>query len=502
MLVALIALLAVAGLIIGAYVTNPFSRFTVVKQSFVAEAVADVLRAVNNNHRLHVAQAWPWRLFETRFVRSERSPATTIEAIIADIHTSRFDPNKLLLTSGDHFSALFVRNLGVFYYPTCDPRIKSTAADWHNRQVSYLQTVAYALGVFQKRPVPVTTIVPTGAYRATCMNFWRYPSDTVYGMLYALAALQGKEMAAPTDYAKAHQQLGTIPAAKLLVREYHGTLTQLYTHYRQTVFDETAHLLKRDVLVCGAKDITLRACSFYDNVVFWKTTELAMQLGLIPRDQSFLQQTKQTILHTFWLEDKGYFLDEPSEAAQANAYYSSDWLLVLATGFIDPANPKERAYFERSVAYIQAAGMDSPLPLKYQAEDSGRQQFFLARLAIASYQRDTAWSFWGMEYMKVLLLLHAATGKKQYLQTADRHIASYQQAMLRDGGFPEVYDTKGQLYETWMYRSVRKTGWVIGFEQVLAMREATKNGTLRRKSQDSKPTKQPKTKPRRHTTHA
>ncbi len=481
-----IAFMLVAALVGGAYVTNPFSRFTMVKQPFVAQAVADALQAVNNNHRLHVAQAWPWRLFatlkcwihimETRFVRSERSDAKTLKHIITDIHASRFDPNKLLLTSGDHFSALFVRNLGVFYYPTCDPRIPSTTEEWHNRQVSYLQTVAYALGVFEKRPVPVTTIVPTGAYRATCMNFWRYPSDTVYGVLYALAALQGKELAAPVDYAPAQQELGTVRAAELLVREYHTTLVKLYAHYRDTVFDEKAGLLRRDVYICGAKDITLRACSFYDNVVFWKTTSLAMELGIIPRDRPFLRRLKQTILLTFWLEDKGYFLDEPSGEAMAGAYYSSDWLIALVTGFLDPAKAAERPYFERSVAYIQAAGVDNPLPLKYQAEGSGRQQFFLARLAFASYQRDTAWSFWGMEYIKTLLLLYTHTGKKQYLKTADKHIASYKHAMLRDSGFPEVYDTKGQLYQTWMYRSVRKTGWVIGFEQALAMRNAIKTG--------------------------
>lgn len=44
--------------------------------------------------------------------------------------------------------------------------------------------------------------------------------------------------------------------------------------------------------------------------------------------------------------------------------------------------------------------------------------------------------------------------------------------MVQYGGFPELYDNAGNLYETFVYRSVRQTGWVIGFEQALAQRQA------------------------------
>lgn len=77
-----------------------------------------------------------------------------------------------------------------------------------------------------------------------------------------------------------------------------------------------------------------------------------------------------------------------------------------------------------------------------------------------------------MEYIKVLLLLYRQTGDKTYLAAADHHIAAYEQTMLRDGGFPEVYDAKGRMLQTLLYRSIRQTGWVIGFEQVRAMRTA------------------------------
>ncbi len=480
MIVPVVILSMLAGLVGAAYLTNPFSKFTVIKQPFTVRVILGTFKAVNQNHRLVVRQNWWWRLFatlkcwvhiiETRYVRSPRSSATTLTGIINDIHTHRFKPDRLLLTSGDHFSGLFVRNLGVFYYPMVDPAIPGSTQDWHNRQIVYLQTVAYALGVFEKNPIPTTTIVTTGAYRATCVNYWRYPSDTVYGMLFALAALSGKERPAPASYAPRRHRSNTHAAAVLLIAQYKSTLKTLYTHYRKTTFDTKRMLQKRDVAICGAKDITRRECAFYDNVVFWKTTELAMKLGLIKSDPQFLKNLKANIIKTFWLEEEGYFLDDVSAEGMRDKFYSSDWLIVLITGFLDPAKEAERAYFTRSVAHIQKTGIDKPFAIKYQQESRGHKQFFLARIAFASYQRDTVWSFWGMEYIKVLLLLYKHTGDQAYLQTADTHLESYQKAMLRDGGFPEVYDTKGELYETFMYRSVRQTGWVIGFEQACAMR--------------------------------
>ena len=482
MLVPVVVLSLLAVLVGGSYFTNPFSRFTLVKQPFTIQVVLGAFRAINNNHRIHIAQRPWWRLFatlkcfvhilETRYVKSTRSNAKTLEGIIAGIHTQRYNPHKLLLTSGDHFSALFVRNLGVFYYPMCDPRIPSNTTDWHNRQIVYLQTLAYALGVFQKRPVPVTTIVTTGSYRATCMNYWRYPSDTVYGLLFALAALLGEQDAAPANYAAASQAPDTKAAALLLLEEYGNTLVQLYTHYRTTVFDEERCLLRSDIALCGAKDITRRYGAFFDNVVFWKTTELAMRLGLIEADPAFLKRLKKSILGTYWLNDKGYFLEELSAEGVREAHYSSDWLIVLIAGFLDPAKKSERHYFTRSIEYIRKAGVDKPFAIKYQSESRGHKQFFLAKIAFESYQKDTIWSFWGMEYIKTLLLLYRHTGEQSYLRTADYHIRAYKHAMLRDGGYPEVYDDKGNLYETPFYRSIRQTGWVIGFEQVLAMRKA------------------------------
>lgn len=476
-----VSIAAVIGaLAIGAYLTNPFNRFTIVRRPYVAEMKDGVIHAIDDNRKLKINQNPFYATFavakniihilNSRWHRSPASGSDTVEAIMDDIYALRFDPTKLLLTSGDHFSALFVRNLGVFYYPTLDPAIPASEERWHDRQIVYLQTLAYALGVFDKQKTLTTTIVPTGRYTATCVNFHAYPSDTMYGILYALAALLGKESTQPNTYSQPTHQLDSVPAAEILLATYGNSLTEHYREYREKVFDEATGLISMSALVSGAKDITKRQSAFYDNVVFWKSTQLAMTLGLIPDDQAFLRALKKRILQTFWLAKEGYFLEDLSEEGIRGKYYSSDWMIVLATGFIAPEKKTEREYFVRSVKYIRKMKIDDPFPVKYQHETRAHRQFLAVRLAVAVYGGDAIWSFWGMEYIKILMILYQQTKDSSYIKLADKHIASYKRNMIKNRGFPEAYDRDGNLLETSFYRSIRQTGWVVGFDQVLAMR--------------------------------
>jgi len=413
-------------------------------------------------------------IFASRYVYSPPAKSKTISGIIDDIHALRFRPEWQYIISGDHFSMLYLRSLGIFYYAMIDPTIPSTSEDWHNRQALYLQTLAYALSVFKQHPVPTTTIVPTGRYAATCINIYHYPADTVYSILYALAVLRGDEVPSPAadGITKPIHTSETQVAAQQLLDKYRGTITELYRHYRSHVFDEEKGLIRTDVHLSGTKDITQRTCSFYDNVVFWKTIKLASELGIIPEDKAFLRALKSRILKTFWLPKEGYFLEDLSEEGRASHYYSSDWLIVLSTKFLSPANPKERGYFARSVTYIQKNQIDIPLPLQYQHETRAHRQFFIVRLVAASYGGDAIWSFWGLEYIKALLLLYQYTQDKAYLEDADKAIVAFEERMIRDRGFAEVYDKDGRFFETRLYRSVRQTGWIIGFEQARTLRAA------------------------------
>lgn len=481
MLISFIAGLFAASLAF-TYVTNPFTKYSIIRLPYRAKLKSKTIKAVDNNEKLKVRQNIFWKLFAyyqcgvyivtTRYFHSPRSNGKDVETVIKDIHDLRYDPNRLLLISGDHFNGLFVRNLGVFYYPMLDRGIPSTAEDWQNRQLVYLQSVAYALGVFKKQPTLTTTIVPMGPYSATCINFYAYPSDSLFGIFYALSALKGVEQASVYNYNHRHYQLDTQQAADSLLATYMSTLQQMYDSYRLYVFDEETQLIKQNVHLSGAKDITRRYCAFYDNVIFWKTTQLAMRLGIVKMDQAFLDTLKKRIIKTFWLEEEGYFLEDLSAEGVRHNYYSSDWLIVLSTGFLDIANPNERKYYQRIVSYIQKNKIDQPFALKYHSDTRSHRQFFVVRMAVASYGGDAIWSFWGMEYIKVLTLLAHHTGTKKYFDDAKYHLDAYESKMIENGGFPETYDSKGNLLKTPLYQSIRQTGWVIGFEQACAMYQA------------------------------
>lgn len=462
-----------------ALVTNPFSKVSVIALPYIARFRNGVIRVEDKSDQIVVRQGFIWRWFAvlscgvyivgTRYFHSPRSRSKAISGVIHDIHQLRYNPKKLLLISGDHFSGLFVRNLGVFLYPVMDTNMGLSERDWQRRQTVYLQTVAYALAIFKRQPELTTTIVSTGRNAATCVNFYAYPSDTLYGILFALATLTGHETARPYDYGSPLYKSVTGTAANDLLAANVESLRAHYENYQKQVFDERTGLIKMLVHVSGVKDITRRTCAFYDNVIFWKTTELAMKLGIVPADTDFLNRLKNKIVQTFWLADEGYFLEDLSEESIKSKYYSSDWLIVLATGFLDIQHPKERVYYERSVVHIQKTGVDWPFAIKYQNDTRANRQFLPVRIAVASYGGDSIWSFWGMEYIKVLLAL----GQTGY---ADYHIAAYKDAMVRYGGFPEVYDARGRLLKTRMYQSITMTSWVIGFEQVLAIRRSIHDG--------------------------
>lgn len=463
-----------------AYFTNPFSRYSIVRRSYRVTMREDVLEAINENHKLRVTKNPIEKflavannglyIYWSRLHKRRASKMQTVDDIISEIYEKRFDPNKLLLTSGDHFSSLFVRNLGVFYYPVLDTHLDTTEERWQARQITYLQTLAFALGVFDKSEKLTTTIVPTGSYRATCVNFHAYPSDTMYGILYALSALRGDQSARPYDYGQQHLANDTAEAAQMLLEEYETSLIRLYRSYREKVYDPEIGLIDKSVTLSGAKDITMRSSAFFDNVVFWKTSALAMDLGLISHDPDWLDELKQRIIENFWLEDEGYFLEDLSDEGIANSYYSSDWLIVLATGFLSIDEPNELQYFVRSSDYIAKKSIARPFAIKYQHETRAHRQFPIVRFAVASYGGDSIWSFWGMEFIKSQMELYRVTGETKYLKEADFQIAAYEKKMLEYGGFPELYDHKGDMLETPFYRSIIQTGWVVGFEQVRAIR--------------------------------
>lgn len=467
---------SVVYLLVLIYLTNPFVRVTIVRSPYATTFSNDTI-TLDKQFDLKVKKG-PFihafgfiksgiHIIANVYFGSRKSIHSDSAGIIEEIYENRFNPRYPYLISGDHFSVLYPRSLGVFYLSALDPRITTTQDQWIARQKIILQTSAYVLDVFSQNGEPCTTIVPIGPRSVTCINVYSYPSDAVYSLLYGLRSLQTTaDITAvyPMDGASS-RKLYTIDTTNQLIQTKKLELQQIIKQYQDTVYDPQTGLIRRDIHLSGAKDIIRRESAFYDNVIYWKTLSLAHELGIQNISEDELDILKARIIKTFWYEEGGYFLEDLSEEGLKEHYYSSDWLVVLFTGFLNPVNPQERPYFEKSVEYIRKEKLDEPFGLKYQQENRASRAFLPVRLFLRSYGGTAIWSFWGTEYTKLLAILYQSTGNEEYLRVAKHQLDAYDKNIVLYKGFPEVYNQNGKFLSNLFYKSVRQTGWVINFDQ-------------------------------------
>jgi len=468
------------------YVTNPFVEFSLVADPFEyrmnedaqlqLKQVAELRLRTNVLVRLLADLKSGWHIFNNRFTGSKTTLSGDIEPIIREIHALRFDPELPYLISGDHFSMLYPRSLGIFYHTLLDPRTALDDKDWLNRETIYLKTLAYALDVFAKSKDLSTTIVPVAPQSVTLLNIYSPPIDTLYSLLYALQTLQNPEDLISTYpfTANNYQTVHTVQAARDLLNEYKPELTYHFHKFIADVVDPQTNLVRTDRLFSGTKDITKQRSSFYENIIVWKTYELAQRLEIIEKNPTTLMQLKQQILSSFWLPNEGHFLEDLSPESIKGNYYSSDWLIAFMTGFLDPKNREDRVYLEKIIEYIRANKIDEPFALRYHNEPRRSRQYLPVRIFAPSYGSTTIWSNWGMEYTKLLSTLGLVTCNQEYIQIAAKQLQKYTENIEKYRGYPEVYATNGDLYTPFVYKSVVRTGWVVSFEQARLQNEWVK----------------------------
>lgn len=468
------------------YLTNPFVRLSIVidpyteikktGQTFELAPNSNVLVQDDAFFRSVAQLKSSWHIFASYFSGGKKAKQASVDEIIREIHEIRFDPDNPFLISGDHFSVLYPRSLGIFYHSILDPRTALSQEDWENREHLYLKTTAYALMVYEGSDRLSTTIVPVGPRSVALMNIYAPPSDTLYSLLYALVAMQDEAYLANRYPFEDADQVSETPlllttdqAAQELVDQYRDTLVRHYESFLRDVVDPATGLVKKDILLSGTKDIVKRQSSFYDNVMVWKTKQLMMALGLIEDNPAELDALKQQIVSSFWLEPEGYFLDQLDPISVEEKHYSSDWIVAYQTGFLNPDNLDDRDKLQKVIGYIQRNALDQPFGLQYHADRRDYQLHGIVKFAAPTYGSTTIWSHWGMEYTKLLAHMALVSGDTLYLEQADRQLAAYTYNIKRYRGYPEVYDAQGDFFRTMFYKSIRRTGWVVNYEQAREM---------------------------------
>ena len=463
------------------YLTNPFVRFSIVTDPYqlvtlengqlqLVEDKAIIVKDEAFFRNLALLKSW-WHLLIGKISGGNKLAKTSVDEIIKEIHERRFDPEMPYLISSDHFSVLYPRSLGIFYHSLLDPRTALSETDWQNRQLIYLKTLAYLLQVYSKSDRLSTTVVPVGPRSVALINIWQPPADTLYSLLYGLKVSQSEAFLTEIYPFEASElrQLQINDEAGVLQAKYLESLKIHFEKYQELVFDFETGLVKKNIHLSSTKDTALRQSSFYDNVIYYQTWQLAQDLQIVAADQAGLKALKQRILTTFWDEAEGIFIEDLSQQSLEQRLYSSDWLIVYMTGFLSPANPAELKYFVKNVDYIQRNALDQPFALQYHPDKRPWQTQMMIRLMVPQYGSTTIWSNWGMEYTKLLAHLAQITGDEEYLEEAERQIQAYSYNIKRYRGYPEVYDESGDFYRTFFYQSLRSPGWVVSFEQARAL---------------------------------
>ncbi len=470
------------------YFTNPFTSYSIIDKHSVEVSEQNDEFSIKFNTSIHLRDNFiystlgkmkaGWHIFINRLDPRIHISGTSVDEIIRNTHNSRFGDNRAFLISGEHFSILYPRSLGIFYHSLIDPRTALNEKDWKNRQAIYLKTLGFTLESYEKAKHLSTTIVPVWTDTVTLINIYAPPSDTLYSLLYGLYTLQTSDDLTQIYPYSAHScncKNNTEKAAQYLEKKFATSLARHTRTYLSETYDPSTGLVRKDIYLSSTKDSVKRSSAFYDNVIYWKTNELAQKLGIIETDPVFLAEMKQRIIHTFWLKKQGYFLEELSDDAIKGKWYSSDWLIAYQTGFLDPSNPDDRKLLEASVQYIMAHDIDQPFGMRYQTDIRPQQLHRTVRTFAREYGSTAIWSHWGMEYIKLLTRLSQETGNINYLLRADHQIQAYKQNIIEYGGFPEVYRNEGEIFNTRFYQGMRSTGWIVNYEQAVAMYNWTVN---------------------------
>jgi hypothetical protein len=291
-------------LAIFSYFTNPFTKYNVfnkhlvnVKLSGKQFAVETQQIYVNNNfwiNRLALAKAG-WHIFVNRLDPRITDYGDSYDEIVKNVHEYRFDPEFPFIISGEHFSVLYPRSLGIFYHSLLDPRTALSETDWYNRQYIYLKTLGFVLEVYNHTDRLSTTIVPMSQKSVSLINVYAPPSDTLYSILYALSVTRNTKVIQqtyPYDTNNGGHTLLTVQASVDLQKKYNDSLKRHVQTYRDTLVDPELGFIKKNITLSSTKDSVKRQSSFYDNVIYWRTLQLAQELELIPKDETQLVRLK------------------------------------------------------------------------------------------------------------------------------------------------------------------------------------------------------------------
>jgi hypothetical protein len=414
------------------------------------------------------------------------------------IVNKRFNPSSPYLIAGDHFSSFYPRNLGFFYAKALNPKTTLSLSDYKNRLITYLNSLSFSLEFFEKIDL-TTTVVPIYGRFFCAGNIYSKPADTLCSLLLAfdylinykeynfnpskvLPTIQEIEEKKVTldqvlqiikDYDDCYESTKIsktqISAAKIsqnLLLEFKQNLRKkVFRHIK--FFDPETGLINKKYSLSGIRDGTFRSSSFYENVVAWKTLDLALKFDLLKKEDLpeylYLENLKTNIIKNFYKNNILY--NELDEQPELYENLSADFLVAFSVGFLDPYKKEEREILKNQVKAFYKANLVLDFGILYSQKNPKRLAK-MVRLFVKDYMGRTVWSHWTVEFLQLLISLYEVENNKEYLKKAEIIYKNLYQKLLEYKGYPELYNQKGGIYKTIFYVSMIDTGWIVNFQDL------------------------------------
>jgi hypothetical protein len=349
--------------------------------------------------------------------------------------------------------------------------------------VSYTQSITFALEFFKDVPL-TTTIIPVWRNHFLPQNIFTKPADTLPSLLLALDFLTRPNLyfqtisKTITDQDQIPQNPKDYQTAQDLART---EAEHILSHYAPILATKTLELAGSINELTGLVDENsslsglVRRSSFYENVCVWKSVCLAIEMGII--DLEDLQEHQKPNILKQNIKDKFFrnkiIYHDCTEESNLMDNVCADFLVGHSLGFWDLKDEQELNYIRNFVDLILAddqknifnSPLMSPLGMYYSKKNPSGALLYLKMFA-PDYMGRTIWSHWSVELCVLLKDLSDITKDQHYLKVAKTIIQNTKIKILEHKGYPELYDNNLKAYQTFFYKSIIDTGWIVNYEWV------------------------------------
>ncbi|MBI2147742.1 hypothetical protein HYU19_04685 [Candidatus Woesearchaeota archaeon] len=275
-----------------------------------------------------------------------------------------------------------------------------------------IQTLKYAIGVFEQHGVVTTTISSEGM-----------PSDFPQESADSLPLLVRAIRLADPGLMQQHEQF---------------FLDQIQAYYDR-VFDPVASMVTTRRFFSSIKDLTLRYSSTYDNCMLAMLKDDLEAMGFFNPFKEY--DIRSAIMENLWNGD--YFYEDtrkkPIVTGDANVF-------PFWTGVVH-----SREMFASCLRQIQKARLDIPFPLKYSSEKETISNTVWFEPLAGRYERNAIWMHLGLCFLEVVQKYHDFFFReylKKYTALIEQH-----KTML------EVFDPDGKPLQERFYITDEAMSW-------------------------------------------